>query len=63
MRLGLKAWRRAKNITQESMAEMLGISVATYIAWEQNPLDIKIRVAYKIAEILAVNINDIDFTA
>lgn len=63
LKLGLKAWRRAKNITQESMAEHLGISVATYIAWEQNPDSIKIGIAYKIAEIFEVDINDIEFRA
>lgn len=60
-RLTLRAWRRAKDITQEKMAELLGISTATYIAWEQNPENIKVSIAYKIADTLDVDIDEIQF--
>lgn len=60
-RLSLRATRRAKEITQEFMAERLGISTQTYLSWEQNPENIKIGVAYKIADILGVDIQDIEF--
>ena len=59
--LTMKQWRRAKEITQESMAEQLGIHVNTYINWEQNPGSITITNAGKIAKILGVSPNEIAF--
>lgn len=59
MKLTLDAWRRAKNITQESMADTCGIHVNTYRIWEQNPGEIRLDKALKITERLGININDI----
>lgn len=61
MRLELDAWRRARNITQDEMAKMLGISKATYIRWEKNPGNITMTNAKRIAEILEVSLSDIIF--
>ena len=60
-RLTLRAWRRAKEITQEKMAELLDVATPTYISWEQNPENIKVSNAYKIADVLGVDISDIIF--
>lgn len=35
MSLTVRQWRRAKDITQEQMAESLGIHVNTYQNWEE----------------------------
>lgn len=59
--LTIKQWRRAKEISLQKMADLLGVHVNTYTSWEENPQKITIGNAYKIAEILAVNISDIDF--
>lgn len=59
--LTIKQWRRAKGISLQKMADLLGVHVNTYTSWEENPQKITIGNAYKISEILAVNISDIDF--
>ncbi len=61
MALGLRAWRRAKDISQTDMAEKLGIHVNTYQNWEKKPESISISNALRIAQILEISINDISF--
>ena len=61
MALGLRAWRRAKDISQSDMADKLGIHVNTYQNWEKKPECISISNALRIAKILDVSINDISF--
>ena len=59
--LRLDEWRRARNITQRTMANALEISLPTYIKLESNPAKMKIEQAFKVAEILNVDISDIIF--
>ena len=61
MRLKLCEWRRARNITQETMAKRLGISKPTYFRWEKDPQNITMLNAEKIADILEVDLPDIIF--
>ena len=61
MALSLRAWRRAKDITQQDMADRLQIHVNTYQKWEDRPETISISYATKISEILGVSLNDIEF--
>lgn len=61
MALTMKQWRKAKEITQERMAERLGIHVNTYINWEKEPEKISIENSQKIAEIFGIPLNDILF--
>ena len=63
MRLTLAAWRRARDITQDEMAKMLGISKPTYVRWEKNPGNITMFNAEKIADIFEVTLTDIIFSA
>lgn len=63
MQLGVKSWRRAKEISQSEMADKLGVHVGTYQNWEKNPQNISIENAVKIADIFGVSIDDISFTA
>lgn len=61
MALTLRQWRRAKEITQQGMADMLGVHVNTYQNWEEAPDKISITNAVKIANIFNLTIDDIDF--
>lgn len=61
MALTLRQWRRAKEITQQGMADMLGVHVNTYQNWEEAPDKISITNAVKIAKIFNLTIDDIDF--
>lgn len=61
--LTLREWRMAKEISQESMAEVCGIHVNTYRNWEKNPKEIPISKAYKIALALGVRMDQILFEA
>lgn len=57
----VRAWRLAKEITQEQMAECCEVHVNTYMAWEKEPEKIPIGKAVKIAERLGVSIDRIIF--
>jgi len=57
----LRQWRRAKEITVAEMAKALDIHPNTYIKWEENPGMVTMKNAHKIAEILEVRIEAIDF--
>lgn len=61
MALTLRQWRIAKEITQQGMADMLGVHVNTYQNWEEAPDKISITNAVKIAKIFNLTIDDIDF--
>ena len=38
MKLTLKQWRRLKDITQEELAEKIGVSATTIWAWENGTM-------------------------
>ena len=59
MKLTLDAWRRARGLSQEALAEAIGVHVNTYRAWEQNPGEIRYDKALKIADKLEINLSDI----
>lgn len=59
--LTLREWRRAKEITQAKLAEAIGVHVNTYLLWEKEPTKIPIGYAFKIANIIGVPIENIDF--
>lgn len=61
MALTVKQWRRAKDITQGQMADMLNVHINTYQKWETEPGKISIENAIKIAEILQIPIDEIIF--
>ena len=62
MKLTIKEWRRAKEISQEQMADLIGVHINTYRAWEDNPEDIRIGKAVLIADKLGIPLEDILFT-
>ena len=61
MSLTVREWRRAKEISQETMAERLHIHVNTYMKWEKSPGQISFEKAIEIAKIFGVSLNDISF--
>lgn len=61
MKLKLEEWRRAKNKSQEAIANALGVHVNTYRRWEDNPGEIKIDKAVQIADLLGIDLDDIIF--
>lgn len=61
MKFKLVEWRRAKGITQDEMAKMLGISKPTYVRWERKPEEIRIGFANKIAMIFETDLSNIIF--
>ena len=62
MALTLRQWRKAREITQEKMADRLGVHINTYPNWEKEPGKITIENSKKIAEILGVPLDDISFS-
>ena len=61
MKFKLVEWRRAKGITQDEMAKLLGISKPTYVRWEKTPENISMGFALKIASIFETDLSSIIF--
>lgn len=59
--LRVDEWRRAKDIPQKVMAKALNISLPTYLKLEKEPEKMRIEQAFKVAEVLGVNFEDIIF--
>ena len=63
MSLTVREWRRAREISQETMAARLNIHVNTYMKWEKEPGQIPFEKAVDISKILGVSLNDISFVS
>lgn len=61
MDLTVKQWRMLKDLSQEQMAERIGIHRNTYASWEENPGTISISNALTIADALDVSVDSIIF--
>lgn len=59
MQYTLKELRARHGLTQEQVAEKVGVATLTYRLWEQNPFKIQIGAVYRLAEIFNVKIDDI----
>lgn len=59
MNLMLKKMRESTGLTQQQVADDLGLKVATYRAWEQGSVKITLENACKCAEVLNCSPNDI----
>jgi len=55
----LKMIRNRKNISQQEVADFLGIDRKTYINWELGTVDIKSSYIPKLAEFMHVEIGDL----
>ena len=55
----LKVIRNKKNISQQEVADFLGVDRKTYVGWEAGAVEIKSSYIPKLAEFLQVEINDL----
>jgi len=55
----LKKIRNKSNISQQDIADYLGIDRKTYISWESGTVDIKSSYIPKLADFLHVEISDL----
>lgn len=55
----LRVLRNKNNISQQEIADFLGIDRKTYISWESGVVDIKSSYIPKLAEFLQVEITDL----
>jgi len=55
----LRVLRTKQNISQQEIADFLGIDRKTYLSWEAGETDIKSSFIPKLAEFLQVEINDL----
>ena len=62
MKLTLRQWRGAREISQKEMSERLDVHINTYQKWEEDPTKIKMVMAQEIAKIFDVPLDDIDFS-
>lgn len=60
-KLTLKQHRVIRELSQERMAEMLGVHINTYRNWEERPSNLTIGKAKKIANVLELSIDEINF--
>ncbi|MBP5443633.1 MAG: helix-turn-helix transcriptional regulator [Treponema sp.] len=61
MKLKLSEWRRARNVSQETLAQLCQVHVNTYRRWEEDPGEIKYNDAVLIADFLQIKLDDILF--
>ena len=55
----LRIIRNKNNISQQDIADFLGVDRKTYVSWEAGTADIKSSYIPKLAEFLKVEINDL----
>jgi transcriptional regulator with XRE-family HTH domain len=55
----LRVIRNKKNISQQEIADFLGVDRKTYVSWEAGISDIKSSYIPKLAEFLHIEINDL----
>jgi len=55
----LREFREASRLTQEELAKILGVTRQTIIAIEKGKYDPSLRLAFKIARVFGVKIEDI----
>ena len=59
MKNKLREFREASRLTQEELAKILGVTRQTIIAIEKGKYDPSLRLAFKIARVFGVKIEDI----
>ncbi len=59
MKNNLKVLRAMNNLTQESLAEKLGVTRQTIVSLENGKYDPSVRLAFKAAQLFKVKIEDI----
>lgn len=62
MKLTLKQARQFSELSQEELANMLGVHRQTYMKWEKKPHEMPMGKAVEFCRIVKVSIDDIFFT-
>lgn len=57
----LRQIRRARELSQQNVADVIGVHVNTYMRWEREPGIIPVNAAYALAELFKMQINDLFF--
>lgn len=60
-KLTIREWRLMREISQEAIAEKIGVHRGTYVKWEKHNEFITIDKAYKLAELFGCTLDDIKF--
>jgi len=55
----IREYRAKRNLTQEKLAEMVGVRRETIIFLEQGKYNPSLRLAYNVAKVLKANIEEI----
>ena len=55
----LRRLRNKNNVSQQEVADFLGVERKTYVSWESDMADVKSSHIPKLAEFLKVDINDL----
>jgi DNA-binding XRE family transcriptional regulator len=55
----LRVLRNKQNISQQMVADFLGVDRKTYVSWESGTADIKSSYIPRLAELMQVEINDL----
>lgn len=58
MEFNLKVWRAVKGMTQTELADAVGVSPQTILAWEQGKAIPRLDRYYKLHEVLSLNAED-----
>ena len=61
MQITMKQARVGANMTQQQVADALGVHVQTYMRMENNPEDVTIKQGKSFSEIVGVRFEDIFF--
>lgn len=59
MKYLLRELRARKNVTQKEVADYIGVSTPTYIAWEKDVSNVGIAKVYELAKYFEVDIKEI----
>lgn len=60
-KLTMPAARKLKNLTQEDMAEICGVSESTILSWEKGKTEITVAKAKVFAEACGLHYDDVNF--
>ena len=63
MKHTFREWRRLREMSQQELADRVGVHVNTIINWEEHPENMSIKRAFEVIDALGVTIDDVIFCA
>lgn len=58
-KLSLRTWRRLRNLTQQELADALGVTVQMYRRYEAKTDNVKFGTLKRLCEVLNINVEDV----